>query len=330
MWKTELPFGHSSPILTEDRIYLTAVRRRASWSRSRSIGRAAGSCGSVRRRGRAPRSWTPQRAGRPEPGGGRHGYLRLLRRLRRLSPTTATARSGGACRSARSTTSTAWARRQCWSTIWSSWSATRAPTRSSSRSTRRRGAVRWKTARPEAHSGHSTPILYQPAGGGMQILAPGSFQLTAYDVNRREGVVGAWALVRAQVDAGRQRRHPVHQRLRFAGESARRAAEDPDRTRRSWPPTTRMATSSCCRPNCRRNTAARGSIWTATVPSRPGMGLLPGRDGLRERHARDSPRRPRRRHGHQRGAGSITNRCRSCPRRWSTRTSCTWSMTAGS
>src|SRR5690242_9867840 len=26
IWKTELPFGHSSPILTEDRIYLTAVR----------------------------------------------------------------------------------------------------------------------------------------------------------------------------------------------------------------------------------------------------------------------------------------------------------------
>jgi outer membrane protein assembly factor BamB len=44
------------------------------------------------------------------------------------------------------------------------------------------GAVRWKTGRPEAHSGHSTPILYQPRSGGLQILAPGSFQLTAYDV----------------------------------------------------------------------------------------------------------------------------------------------------
>jgi len=44
----------------------------------------------------------------------------------------------------------------------------------------RDGRVRWKTARPEAHSGHSTPILYKPAGGATQIIVPGSFLLTAY------------------------------------------------------------------------------------------------------------------------------------------------------
>jgi outer membrane protein assembly factor BamB len=44
----------------------------------------------------------------------------------------------------------------------------------------RDGRVRWKTARPEAHSGHSTPILYKPAGGATQIIVPGSFMLTAY------------------------------------------------------------------------------------------------------------------------------------------------------
>ena len=44
----------------------------------------------------------------------------------------------------------------------------------------RDGRIRWKTARPEAHSGHSTPILYTPAGGAAQIIVPGSFLLTAY------------------------------------------------------------------------------------------------------------------------------------------------------
>jgi outer membrane protein assembly factor BamB len=42
------------------------------------------------------------------------------------------------------------------------------------------GTERWRTARPEAKSGHSTPIVYSPAQGGTQILLPGSFLLTAY------------------------------------------------------------------------------------------------------------------------------------------------------
>ncbi len=40
----------------------------------------------------------------------------------------------------------------------------------------------WKTARPEAKSGHSTPILFRPTGGEMQALLPGSFYLTSYSV----------------------------------------------------------------------------------------------------------------------------------------------------
>ena len=44
----------------------------------------------------------------------------------------------------------------------------------------RDGALRWKTPRPEAHSGHSTPILYEPAAGAAQIIVPGSFLVTAY------------------------------------------------------------------------------------------------------------------------------------------------------
>lgn len=43
------------------------------------------------------------------------------------------------------------------------------------------GRERWKVSRPEARSGHSTPIVYKPARGPEQLLVPGSFLLTAYD-----------------------------------------------------------------------------------------------------------------------------------------------------
>lgn len=45
----------------------------------------------------------------------------------------------------------------------------------------RTGKERWKTARPEAKSGHATPILWRAADGRDEILIPGSFLLTAYD-----------------------------------------------------------------------------------------------------------------------------------------------------
>ena len=48
------------------------------------------------------------------------------------------------------------------------------------------GKQAWKTPRPEALSGHSTPIVYRPdagaQGGGIQIIAPGSFRMDAYDL----------------------------------------------------------------------------------------------------------------------------------------------------
>lgn len=50
------------------------------------------------------------------------------------------------------------------------------------------GRVHWKTDRPEAKSGHSTPILYHPEGGGPQVIVPGSFLLTAYSVESGEKV----------------------------------------------------------------------------------------------------------------------------------------------
>lgn len=50
------------------------------------------------------------------------------------------------------------------------------------------GKLRWKTARPEAKTGHSTPIVYTPAGGEEQLLVPGSFFVTAYSVKTGEKI----------------------------------------------------------------------------------------------------------------------------------------------
>jgi outer membrane protein assembly factor BamB len=46
---------------------------------------------------------------------------------------------------------------------------------------KRTGKQRWKIARPEAKSGHSTPIVWRGADRKDQILLPGSFLLTSYD-----------------------------------------------------------------------------------------------------------------------------------------------------
>jgi outer membrane protein assembly factor BamB len=46
---------------------------------------------------------------------------------------------------------------------------------------KRTGRVAWKVDRPEAKSGHSTPILWRGPDGRDQVLLPGSFLLTSYD-----------------------------------------------------------------------------------------------------------------------------------------------------
>ena len=42
------------------------------------------------------------------------------------------------------------------------------------------GRIVWKTPRPEAVSGHSTPVVWRSPGGMLQAIAPGSFRLDAY------------------------------------------------------------------------------------------------------------------------------------------------------
>jgi outer membrane protein assembly factor BamB len=46
---------------------------------------------------------------------------------------------------------------------------------------KRSGRVKWRVDRPEAKSGHSTPIVWRGEDGRDQIVVPGSFLLTSYD-----------------------------------------------------------------------------------------------------------------------------------------------------
>ena len=44
------------------------------------------------------------------------------------------------------------------------------------------GEIAWKVARPRAKSGHSTPVLYRGESGILEVIVPGSFLLTSYAV----------------------------------------------------------------------------------------------------------------------------------------------------
>ena len=50
------------------------------------------------------------------------------------------------------------------------------------------GRVKWKIDRPGVISGYSTPLLYKPKDGGLQVVVPESFQLSAYSVDTGERV----------------------------------------------------------------------------------------------------------------------------------------------
>jgi outer membrane protein assembly factor BamB len=48
------------------------------------------------------------------------------------------------------------------------------------------GKIAWKKSRPEATSGHCTPVVYTPEGGEIQVLVPGSFLLISYSAEAGE------------------------------------------------------------------------------------------------------------------------------------------------
>jgi outer membrane protein assembly factor BamB len=179
VWKTELPFGHSSPALTRERIFLTAARaeRLVTICLDRKSGRILWERDAPRSRAEKLDSRNGTAGPTPATDGtnvyvffadfgllsydinGRERWRVPLGPFNNLygmgaSPVLVDDAVVLACDQNTDSFILSVAQRD--------------------------GRIRWKTPRPEAHSGHSTPILYKPAGGATQIIVPGSFMLTAY------------------------------------------------------------------------------------------------------------------------------------------------------
>jgi outer membrane protein assembly factor BamB len=50
------------------------------------------------------------------------------------------------------------------------------------------GRVIWRTERPHAQRGYATPILYQPREGGIQVMVSGTHRLSGYDARSGKGL----------------------------------------------------------------------------------------------------------------------------------------------
>jgi len=193
VWKTPLPTGHSSPILSGDRIFLTAVEEGKLFTLclSRRTGEILWRRECPRPRAEPldkrnhPASPTPVADGRsvfvffPDFGLVSYGWDGNERWRTPLGPFNNTYGMGASpilagdkvilvCDQSRDSFAAAFSKSD--------------------------GRLRWKTPRREALSGHSTPILYQPGNGPLQILAPGSFRMEAYSSDTGEIVWSATGL----------------------------------------------------------------------------------------------------------------------------------------
>jgi hypothetical protein len=45
------------------------------------------------------------------------------------------------------------------------------------------GRIQWKVERPESTRSYSTPAIYKPANGPVELIVPGAYQLTSYDAS---------------------------------------------------------------------------------------------------------------------------------------------------
>jgi len=48
------------------------------------------------------------------------------------------------------------------------------------------GKIRWKTPRPDSTRGYATPALYQPKDGPAEVIVPGAFQVVSYSLSTGE------------------------------------------------------------------------------------------------------------------------------------------------
>jgi len=186
VWKTELPFGHSSPALTRDRIFLTAARgeRLVTICLDRHTGRILWERDAPRPREEkldtrnGPAGPTPATDGTNvyvffadfgllsyDMEGRERWHLPLgpFNNLYGMGASPVLVGDTVVLACDQNTDSFIIAVNQ------------------------RDGRIRWKTARPEAHSGHSTPILHT-VGGQTQIIVPGSFLLIAYAADTGEKI----------------------------------------------------------------------------------------------------------------------------------------------
>lgn len=186
VWKTALPFGHSSPVLTDDRIFLTGVRdgRLLTIALDRASGRTLWEREAPRARTEKLDTRNGPAAPSPVTDGrdvyvffadfGLISYDRQGRERWRvaLGPFNNVYGMGASpilvgdllvlvCDQSTQSYIAAFATRN--------------------------GALRWKTSRAEARSGHSTPISAAPNGDD-QILVPGSLQLAAYAAKTGEKI----------------------------------------------------------------------------------------------------------------------------------------------
>jgi outer membrane protein assembly factor BamB len=179
LWKTELPPGHSSPILTRDRVYLTAFEQEHLLTLG--IDRRTGA---VVWRKEAPRSRVTKvdernNAASPSPAvdesnvyvffpdyglisydaDGNERWRHPLDPFRNVygmgtSPIVADDKLVLVCDQ-----------------------STHSYILALDKDT---GEVAWNVDRPEATSAHSTPVLYRDERGELEVIVPGSFVLTAY------------------------------------------------------------------------------------------------------------------------------------------------------
>ena len=138
------------------------------------------------------------------------------------------------------------------------------------------GELAWRTERTAARSGHSTPTLHHPEGGELQIVVPGSFFLTGYSAATGERLWWVSGLSFEMKSTA-----AVEDDLLFINGYAMPLNEEgtprPARTvpAKSSPRTTATGTGRSPRTRRRRASSATScptSTWRATATSTKGTG----------------------------------------------------------
>jgi outer membrane protein assembly factor BamB len=204
VWKTDLPPGHSSPVLTRDRIFVTAYRKLPPTSAKRS--NHAGQASPIEKENYTLLVIALDRATgkilwqREVPRNSR-GRLQNVNNPAAPSPVTDGANVYVFFQEFGMVSYTA-AGKERWKlplgpfNMFYGFGASPIlvddkvvlpidqdnPTSYLIAVDKNTGKMRWKVDRPGVISGYSTPIVYQPKQGPKQIVVPESFQLSAYSV----------------------------------------------------------------------------------------------------------------------------------------------------